>query len=304
MSERHPLPTAPSASFRRKGPLEAAGELLGQASVAPRARAWLKGLYHTLLMLQTGGRGLRSALPHGEVVYVHPAHRFMSWNPAEYEAFRSAVRPGTVALDVGANVGSYSVLLGQWVGAGGRVYAFEPAHGVFDGLARHVALNHLQHVVRPVAAAVGDHDGVARLTISPTAGESRLAAPSDAGAEEGVAVVSIDRFCARERIEPDFIKIDVEGWELAALRGARETIGRRRNTLSLFVEMHPSVWPLIGVTKDDVLAELDGQSLQIAPLTAGRDPWAVEGECVRLIPRVGPHPSTAFRRGSPSHRSE
>ena len=176
MSERHPLPTAPSASFRRKGPLEAAGELIGQSSVAPRARTWLKRLYHALLMLQTGGRGLRSALPHGEVVYVHPAHRFMSWNPAEYEAFRSTVRPGTVALDVGANVGSYSVLLGQWVGVGGRVYAFEPAPDVFDGLTRHIALNHLQHVVCAVAAAVADRDGIARLTISPTAGESRLTA--------------------------------------------------------------------------------------------------------------------------------
>ena len=286
MSERHPLPTAPSASFRRKGPLEAAGELIGQSSVAPRARTWLKRLYHALLMLQTGGRGLRSALPHGEVVYVHPAHRFMSWNPAEYEAFRSTVRPGTVALDVGANVGSYSVLLGQWVGVGGRVYAFEPAPDVFDGLTRHIALNHLQHVVCAVAAAVADRDGIARLTISPTAGESRLTALSDVGAREGVAVVSIDRFCARERIEPDFIKIDVEGWELAALRGARETIGRRRrDTLALFVEMHPSVWPLIGVTKDDVLAELHAQSLQIAPLTPGQDPWSLEGECVRLVPR-------------------
>lgn len=286
MSDRHPLPTAPSASFRRRGLLEAAGEMLGQARVAPLVRSWLKRLYYALLMLQTGGRGLRSALPNGEVVYMHPAHRFMSWNPAEYEAFRSAVRPGTVALDVGANVGSYSVLLGQWVGAGGRVYAFEPAPDVFEGLARHIALNHVQNVVCPVAAAVGDRDGVARLTISPTAGESRLAAPSDSCAEEGVAVVSIDRFCARERIEPDFIKIDVEGWELAALRGARETIGRRRDSLALFVEMHPSVWPLIGVSKDQVLAELDAQLLQIAPLTAGQDPWSVEGECVRLVPRT------------------
>lgn len=284
MSRRQGLPTAPSASFRRKTSLETARELFGRTSAGP-GRVWLKRLYHAALMLQTGGRGLKSTLPHGEIVFIHPAHRFMSWNPAEYEAFRSAARPGMVALDAGANVGSYSMLLGQWVGAAGRVYAFEPVPSIFDGLVRHVGLNRLQDVVRPVPAAVGEQDAMARFTTSPTAGEGRLAVPSDPRSEDQVSVVSIDRFCERERIEPGFIKIDVEGWELAALRGARETIGRGRKRLALFVEMHPSVWPLIGVTKDEVLAELDAQRLRILPLTEGRDPWAVEGESVRLVPR-------------------
>jgi FkbM family methyltransferase len=282
MSDRQPLPTAPSASFRSKGVLEAAGELVGKAG---GGRAWLKQLYYAALMLQTGGRGLRSILPHGEVVFVHPAHRFMSWNPAEYEAFRSAARLGMVALDVGANVGSYSMLLGQWVGQEGRVYAFEPAPSVFDGLVRHVSLNSLQGVVRPVAAAVADREGTAAFVVSTTAGEGRLATSSEGRDGSDVGLVTIDRFCARERIEPGFIKIDVEGWELAALRGARETIGRAGKSPAVFVEMHPSVWPLIGVTRKDVLAELDAQRMEIVPLTAGRDPWAVEGECVRLVRR-------------------
>ena len=66
------------------------------------------------------------------------------------------------------------------------------------------------------------------------------------------------------------------------LRGARETIHRRGRDLALFVEMHPSVWPVLGLRKDDILAELAAQSLSIVPLQPTGDVWAVEGLCVRL----------------------
>jgi len=187
-----------------------------------------------------------------------------------------------VALDVGANVGSYAILLGQWVGAGGKVFAFEPAPAVHAGLVEHIALNQLKDIVHPVAAAVGDQEGTAPFVSASTAGEGRLASPSERSSGS-VPMVTIDQFCRSQGITPDFIKIDVEGWELSALRGARETIRRSRGRLALFVEMHPSLWPLIGVTNDEVLAELDAQSLRIAPLGQSDDVWSIEGECVRLL---------------------
>jgi FkbM family methyltransferase len=281
MNKRQALPTAPSAAFRRRSLLEQAGEHVAKTTLQGGARSWLKDLYYKVMMAQTLGRGLRSALPHGEVVRVHPAYRFMSWNPGEYEAFRSVVRPGMVALDVGANVGSYSVLLGQWVGSSGKVFAFEPAPVAHAGLVNHIALNGLDGVVHPVAAAIGDREGFAPFVASPTAGEGRLAASSDTSSTS-VPTMTIDSFCLARDINPDFIKIDVEGWELPALRGARKTIARNRRRLALFVEMHPSLWPIIGVTKDEVLAEIAEQSLEIAPLRPAADVWAVEGECVRL----------------------
>ena len=282
MNKREALPTAPSASFRERGLLEQAGEQFSRTALPPGARAWLKTIYYRALMAQTLGRGLPSALPHGEVVRVHPAHRYMSWNPCEYEAFRSVIRPGMVALDVGANVGSYAILLGQWVGAGGKVFAFEPASAVHAGLVEHIGLNQLKDIVHPVAAAVGDQEGLAPFVAASTAGEGRLASSSEFSSGS-VRMVTIDAFCQAQRINPDFIKIDVEGWELSALRGARETIRRNRGRLALFVEMHPSLWPLLGITKEEILAELHAQSLRIAPLGHSDDVWSIEGECVRLL---------------------
>jgi hypothetical protein len=100
-----------------------------------------------------------------------------------------------------------------------------------------------------------------------------------------VDVVTLDGFCEREGLRPDFVKIDVEGAELVVLRGARRTIEVTRNHLSLFVEMHPTVWPSLGVAQADLEAELERQSLRVEPLVKGQDPWAVEGVCVRLIPK-------------------
>lgn len=294
MNVRHALPTAPAEGFRSAGVVERAGEQFRAAALPPGVREALKRLYHGALMLQTGGRGLRCALPGGEEIRTLPAHRTLSWNLAEYEAFRAATPKGGVVLDVGANVGAYALLFGQWVGPCGTVVAFEPQPEIHRGLAAHIRLNRLEAVVRPVPSAVSDREASSAWLVAGSAGEARLAAASDRAADAApppgtpTAVVSLDRFCARERLQPDVIKIDVEGWELAVLRGARELIARSPG-LALFVEMHPSIWPLLGISRDDVLAELAAQQLTLEPLTAaGGDVmaedavWGIEGVCVRL----------------------
>jgi hypothetical protein len=143
---------------------------------------------------------------------------------------------------------------------------------------------------------VGEREGTAEFVVTVTSGESRLAAPGDRDEVQAssaslaslttVPVVTIDAFCARERIEPAFIKIDVEGWELAVLRGARETIRRRRGALALFVELHPSAWPVLGTGREQLLDELREQRLELVSLTGDdHDIWAIEGVAVGLRPR-------------------
>ena len=275
--------------YRRPGLVERIAMRLSKLALTPAIRQPLKRAYLRALALQTRGRGLPAVLPGGESVRVLPEYSFLSWNPDEYRAFRDAVRPGMTALDVGANVGAYALLLGQWVGSTGAVFAFEPAPDAHDGLQRHIHLNALDAIVTPIRAAVGaapTTGATGRFVVGTTAGESRLATAGDHDAATiDVPVTTIDEFCARERLTPDFIKLDVEGAELDVLRGARETIRRTRGRLALFVEMHPSLWRRSGLTAADVRAELDCQRLDAARLTAAADPWTVEGLSVRLVPR-------------------
>jgi FkbM family methyltransferase len=270
--------TAEGHAYRRWSPLEAVGAVVARLVPESGLRRRLASLYRAAL---GGGGGIASTLPGGETVRVLPEYRFIGWNPVEYAAFRAAAAPGGVALDVGANVGAYALLLGTWMRPGGRVYAFEPSPAAFDGLRRHVEMNGLAGVVQPVRAAVSDRPGTAGLAGAHQQGTSRLAQAGEEGTHT-VETMTIDDFCAREGIAPTLIKIDVEGWELEALRGARETIARGGEGLALFVEMHPTVWRERGVSADDVRAELARQGLRAIPLRPVPDPWALEGECLRL----------------------
>ena len=138
----------------------------------------------------------------------------------------------------------------------------------------------------PVDAKASQYGSSRRSMLkSPSAiGESRLADGVERGRTMSVPTVTIDSFCAREGLRPSFIKIDVEGAELAVLRGARETIRRGGDVLALFVELHPSIWALAEATRADFESELERQRLKVEPLTSD-DPWSVEGMVVRLVPR-------------------
>jgi FkbM family methyltransferase len=279
-------PIADGASgYRRPTTLERAADAIGRIVTVPALRRALKRVYLRALDLQTRGRGLPASLPGGETIRVLPEYAFLKWNSVEYTAFRGAVSPGATALDVGANVGAYTLLLARWVGETGAVFAFEPSPAVFAGLTRHIQLNDVTAIVRPVQSAVADVIGTLPFTADTTPGEGRLvAAGGESGATIRVPVTTIDEFCAREGIEPTFIKVDVEGAELDVLCGARDTIARTRGRLALFVEFHPSLWRTRGLSRADIERELAAQHLTIAPLAPDIDPWSLEGLCVRLIP--------------------
>ena len=221
------------------------------------------------------------SLPGGERVRVLAAHRHMAWNPDEYAAFRREVRAGEIVLDIGANLGAYTLVFGNSVGPSGRVYAFEPAPDARAGLERHVSLNALEDrvVVRPEAVSAAQ--GTARFTASGASGSNRLSSGRE-GCE--VSTTSIDAFCAPLGLRPDVIKVDVEGAELDVLKGARATIASGGRGLRLYVEMHPGVWPELGISRSHIEAELDEQGLQAECLDGTPAIWNIEGVCLRLRP--------------------
>jgi FkbM family methyltransferase len=289
MDDPRPRP-AESDAFRRPTALERAAErfrgLLGSGPLRSAARS----AYRAALELRTGGRGLICTLPGGETVRVLPAYRYLTWNPVELAAFRAALRPGDHAVDVGANVGPYTLAFARWVGPTGRVLSLEPAPDSFRGLVRHVELNGAGGVVTALRVAASDRAGAARLAVDGFQGTNHLvghatsaADRADGGRSIEVRTETVDELCERERMDPALLKVDVEGAELAVLRGAVETIRRGGERLALFVEMHPAAWRDAGVSAGDVRAEIAGMGLRAVPLRDTPGPWALEGECMRLV---------------------
>jgi FkbM family methyltransferase len=249
----------------------------GNPSTAPPA---LRRAFEAVLDRLPGDH-LVSVLPEGERVRLSARYRHASWNPEEYRAFRAAVRPGMTVLDVGANVGAYTLMFATWVGERGRVFAFEPAPDACNGLRAHVTLNGFEDRVTIVQAALAASPGTAPFAIHPSGGASSLAFRSvDRATRINVATDTIDSVCKAQGLLPAVIKIDVEGAELDVLTGARNTLVLPG--LHIFVEFHPAVWRDAGVSRADVEAELCRQGLAVEPLDPAYDPWTTEGVCVRL----------------------
>ena len=239
----------------------------------------LKRMYEAVLNHLPGDH-LVSTLPAGERVRLTAKYRYLSWNPEEYAAFRTAVTSRATVFDIGANVGAYTILFGLWADAG-QVVAFEPSPDARAGLERHVALNGLASRIRVEPLAVCHRTGTASFHADAFSGANALVSASSASrAIITVRTTSLDEYCDAHGVHPDVVKIDVEGAELDVLRGARRTLAGPGVTA--FVEFHPATWSASGIAPDTIRAELAAQRLSAVPLLQGFDVWNTEGVCARL----------------------
>ena len=156
-----------------------------------------------------------------------------SWDPIVEQALRACVKSGDTVLDVGANIGYFSLLASRLVGDEGRVVSFEPSARALSKLTGHLCLNRCGNVT-VCSQAMGDHIGTDKLNWAPNSniGGSTIARGiASQGYSEQIAIRRLDDVCNEMQIVPNFIKLDVEGFELFALRGAEETLQRHHPTV-------------------------------------------------------------------------
>lgn len=139
------------------------------------------------------------------------------------------LRPGDIYLDVGANIGLFTLIAARRVGKAGKVYAFEPIASTFQGLLQNISLNRFNNV-RAYQQALSDAIGKAEMIVSLDGfdGRNSMAMPTggDKFAKETVAMSTLDYFVADNHLagKITMVKIDVEGWENHVLEGAKATL--------------------------------------------------------------------------------
>ena len=141
----------------------------------------------------------------------------------------AVIKPGQVVYDIGANVGSYTILASLLVGTSGKVLAFEPLPENLSFLRKHTELNNLRNVAI-YDAAVWKSAGTIRFTGT----SDRVTSHVDASGDIEVQTVSIDQAIAENQFPPPAVmKIDVEGAEVEVLQGAQKTISEYRPAIFL-----------------------------------------------------------------------
>lgn len=217
------------------------------------------------LTKQFAGRGLRKNIPLLNQIYllikrhltpeyaIIQGHRMkldaqdslnLSINGV-YEPYQTALikqwaKPGYSVLDIGANIGYYTLLLAGGVGSNGRVFAFEPEPTMSSILAENVRLNNYSNVV-VLQEAVSNRNGVTELYADEFSNlDYRIYKSKDGGKKSiPVETIRLDSVAELNDHKINLIKMDIQGSECGALQGMGRLL-KKSSELVLFTEF----WPL------------------------------------------------------------
>ena len=186
---------------------------------------------------------LDSVVIHGHKMFLdaHDSLRLsINGNYAEYETelMKKEIKNGDVVLDLGANIGYYTLIFAKLVGKTGKVFAFEPDPTNFALLKKNVEINGYKNVVL-VNKAVSNKTGKLKLFL----GENNFAGHKIYDSNEGRKFVEIDSVILDDyfRDKPskiDFIKMDIEGAEYLAVKGMSNLLNKNKK-IKMISEFSP-----------------------------------------------------------------
>jgi FkbM family methyltransferase len=180
---------------------------------------------------------------------------------AERELLRTILFQGAVVADVGANIGIYSQFFSACVGPDGLVHSFEPSRDNFKRLS---AATRGVSNVRLTQAAVGERSGECTLYISDKLNVDHRAYKADGDSRRAVPTQMValdDYFKSGQRV--DLIKMDIQGYEFHALRGAQRVL-QENPSINVLLEFWPAGLAQAGVRWEELVELLQRLDLNLA----------------------------------------
>jgi len=175
---------------------------------------------------------------------------------------KSAIEPGMTIVEAGAHMGYITMQSARAAGPAGRVFAFEANPRAVPLIQRNLADNDLGDRTTVVPLALGDAPGMHAFFISGGGDTSSLQAPDGASERIEVGVTTLDSWLD-PAVLVDVVKLDIEGAEVAALRGMRETLDRAGPGLTLFAECNPPLLERFGSSAAELIDLLHDHRLDV-----------------------------------------
>jgi FkbM family methyltransferase len=210
----------------------------------------VRRMIHFIYQMQhPAGKPVEYHLPGGVVLQLYPegeVAEFLAFprlfERTELELVRACLQPGMQVIDVGSNIGLYSILADKLVGEEGKVWAIEPSGETAERLQRNLSLNGCNRVQLTQTALSDETDTFLTLKSDNGFGDayryllpSKGAVAPDGGQTELVPVTTLDRWAAENGVtKVDFLKVDIEGGEFRMFRGAQEVLKANKDILILF----------------------------------------------------------------------
>jgi len=196
------------------------------------------------------------------------AHRV--WEPTETRLFLDTIRPGDTVVDVGANVGYYTLLAAEAVGPTGRVFAFEPDPVAFALLEDNVRLSGATNVIAEQKALSNEPGSIKLFLAAQNKGDHRIVQVKGQDRPSvDIEAVAFDQWIRTHPVanggSVDFIKIDTQGAEAVILEGMKETL-KNNDGIRLIVEFWPSGLDQFGADAGKVLSSLSAADFRFLEL--------------------------------------
>ena len=198
------------------------------------------------------------------------------WRMAAYHAFRgvmepgltsyfrSLVKPGMVVVDVGANIGVFTLYAARQMQGRGRIHSFEPTPRTYRILRDNIQVNGFLEsgLIELHQAAVSDREGKACLMVfADDSGHNTLFGDCASNERIEVSTVSLDQ-ALKDEPRVDVVKIDAEGAEPLILRGMRQIIGRSPG-IRILIEFAPAHLRRAGVDPGGFLEEIAATGFEV-----------------------------------------
>ena len=155
----------------------------------------------------------------------------------DYLMHSGVLKEGDVVLDIGANIGYYVLIESQLVGKNGKVYAAEPVRSNFELLKKNVQLNNLKNV-SAFQFAFGEKDAKSEIYVTDKSNLCAMNKDAVGGKilfTQEVPMQTVDTFF-KDKAPPDFIRMDVEGYEYQVIKGMAKTL---KSNVKILIELHP-----------------------------------------------------------------
>lgn len=191
------------------------------------------------------------------------------WEQEETSFLRRIVRPGQVVVDGGANYGYYTILFSHLVGLRGKVHSFEPFNEAYRLLRQHVLLNKAGANVLLNRYGLGEKKERTNIYVMKGWGWGGATVRPSGDILMGTCqIVPLDWYIKQKKINKvDFMKLDIEGAELSALKGSIQTL--QNFVPGLMIEITKDAYRDFGYTLNDLYDFLSGFGYSLYCLRRG-----------------------------------
>jgi len=235
--------------------------------------------------VQTGGRLIRAkiksnfVLKDGHKIFLDSNDSLKLSTTGDYEKFetdivKKVVKKGDVVVDIGANIGYYTLILAKLVGDTGLVYAFEPEPTNFNLLKKNVEINGYHNVILENKAVANLNGKISFYLDSENLGGHSVFMKKDSKSVE-IPSIRLDDYLKDVEKKIKFIKMDIEGGELEAIKGM-SSILKENNDLKIMAEFNSPLLKDFKIVPEEYLQtfmrfgfkifHLDGKEKKIIPI--------------------------------------